>query len=114
MSIPRWITCDQGAADALRHRLDCPVMAIPDPAEALRSLLQSPTGIVVLPGNSRDYALIATVRSSGGAKPPSQNHAAQPQREPRQIATGFLGLVDELVWEEEEAPKPSWWRKLID
>ncbi|MGE0406385.1 MAG: hypothetical protein AB7O65_08800 [Candidatus Korobacteraceae bacterium] len=70
--------------------------------------------VAVLPSGSEASLLVATIRRTGAASSPAMRSvAADKASEPRMVATGFLGLVDELVWEDEEKPEPkSWWRKL--
>jgi hypothetical protein len=113
----RWIVSDGKTVAEINRRLNCAAQTISEPAEALRLLLQSSSSLALLPCTCADHAIVATIRRSGVLPAHSGDAAStiQHQREPRQVATGFLGLVDELVWEEEEAgPKPAWWRKLID
>ncbi len=117
--MPRWIASDQNTAANLKRRFGCDAVSGPsvsEPADALRQLLQSRNGIAVLPSPLAGRAVIASFRASHCLPTDSGQGAIPSGREPRQIATGFLGLVDELVWEdqEEEAPKRTWWRKLID
>jgi hypothetical protein len=113
----RWIVSDGNTVEEVNRRLNCAAETISQPAEALRLLLQSSSSLALLPCASADHAIVATIRKAGVLPAHSGDDASMVQHphEPRQVATGFLGLVDELVWEEEEvAAKPPWWRKLID
>jgi hypothetical protein len=112
----RWITSDQQATTTLLQRFGSSTFtaeAIPEPHEALRCLLQSRHSMALLPCESDQHRLVASIHSFRPASAPSASDSAE-RREPRQVATGFLGLVDELVWEEDEAPRRTWWQKLID
>jgi hypothetical protein len=112
----RWIAFDQDSANKLSLCFGSAAdieQRMSEPDKAFQALLQTRNSIVLLPSDSAKYSLVAKIRIVGDspAAPPSDSLPSQ--REPRQIATGFLGLVDEMVWEE-ETPKRSWWQRLLD
>jgi hypothetical protein len=104
--MPRWIVFDQDTASKLRSRLpQASVFEAPGRA-ALEYALDSPKSVVtVLPATPGNIAAVAVFR-------PERTPAASPEKPSRVRATGFLGLNDESVFEEEQVPeKGKWWQR---
>lgn len=105
--MPRWIVFDEDTASKLRSRLpQASVFEAPGRA-ALEYALDSPKSVVtVLPSTHGNGSAVAVFR-------PGRTLAAQPAKLSRVRATGFLGLSDESVFEEEQVPeKKKWWQRL--
>ncbi|HLW54915.1 MAG TPA: hypothetical protein VKW06_18915 [Candidatus Angelobacter sp.] len=103
----RWITFDENTALELRSRIQSGSVFEAPGRNALEYALASSGNVVaVLSARVKNHcALAAFLRAP--AEP------ALPYR-PRAIrATGFLGLGDEAIYEEEEPQRPkSWWRRI--
>ncbi len=73
--------------------------------------------LVLMPGSSREELLVVEVR-----RPISQRStpsAPQGSRHAGDVpvayeATGFLGLIDEPIFEDQPQSKKKWWRRLLD
>jgi hypothetical protein len=103
----RWITFDQNTASELRSRVPWSSVFEAPGRNALECALSSSGSVVaVLDVGVEDQLAVALFR-----RLPMQEDSLL---QPRQIrASGFLGLGDEAVFEEEERPKAkSWWRRL--
>jgi hypothetical protein len=103
----RWITFDGTTTSEIRSRVPLAAVFEAPGRSALEYALSSSGSVVaVLDVRIENRHAVALFR-----RVPAQN--ANPLK-PRQIrASGFLGLGDEAVFEEEENPKPkSWWRRL--
>ena len=62
-------------------------------------------GVVLLPSPGSGQVIVACIRRARAA--------TVPPRTPVYEATGFLGLSDEAVSEDNPAPPKKWWRKLL-
>jgi hypothetical protein len=103
----RWITFDHETSYELLARL--PSAAVVESLElgVLERALQSPSAIVILPVSDPNKTAIAVFRKKMSI---TSDFAAKPVNI---RPGGFLGLSDELVFEEEEpSAKKGWWRRL--
>lgn len=82
--------------------------AVESAADPQGSAFAQPSAVLVLPGHDDDHALIATIRT-GRAR--DAQEIAGGRRLAAYEATGFLGLEDSVVYEDEQ-PKP-WWKRLF-
>lgn len=97
----RFVTTEADAALVSGDRREVETAADP-----VRSALAQPSAVIVAPARDEAQALVVTVRNSRAR----QAQEVAPERNVREFeATGFLGLQDEAVYEEEQ-PK-SWWRR---
>ena len=72
------------------------------------SAFAQPSAVLLLPGNDDQHALIATIRKGRSLQ---AEELASGRRPTTYEATGFLGLEDTVVYEEEQL-KP-WWKRLF-
>ena len=102
--MPRWIVFDQVTASELRSRLpQAAVFEAPGRA-ALEYALDNPRSVVtVLPPAPGNRSAIAVFR-------PGRTQTSQPAKASPVRATGFLGLNDASVLEEEAPEKKKWWQ----
>jgi hypothetical protein len=109
--VPRWIVFDQVTASALRSC--CPQAAVfeaPGRAAVEYALDTPKTLVALLPSAPGEPPVLAVFR-------PSRPQAAPPARAVPVRATGFLGLNDAPVLDEDEggaeqvAQKRRWWRR---
>jgi hypothetical protein len=70
------------------------------------ALAAEKSALLILPTDSTDVLLLEVRRNSSG----------RPERlAPVTFeATGFLGLIDEPVFDEEPKPRKKWWQRLLD
>jgi len=100
--MPRYI-----AAESDAQVLAATGQAVESAADPLGSAFAQPSAVLVLPGNDENV-LIATIRT-GRAR--DAQEIAGGRRLAAYEATGFLGLEDSVVYEDEQ-PKP-WWKRLF-
>jgi hypothetical protein len=103
MKMTRWITFHPNTAEALRGRVP-PQSVFEFPGRNVREYALSSSGsLVTLLKGDENQCVIAVFRHTQSHEAPA---AAKP---PAVRAGGILGLVDEAVFEEEEAPTPKNW-----
>ena len=100
--MPRYI-----AAESDAQVLAATGRAVEFAADPLGSAFAQPSAVLVLPDNNED-ALIATIRTGRAL---DAQEIAGGRRLAAYEATGFLGLEDSVVYEDEQ-PKP-WWKRLF-
>jgi len=100
--MPRYIATESDA-----QVLAATGRAVESAADPLGSAFAQPSAVLVLPGNDENV-LIATIRT-GRAR--DAQEIAGGRRLAAYEATGFLGLEDSVVYEDEQ-PKP-WWKRLF-
>ena len=132
-----WIALDETTRLALRDALGAQGTVSMRSGSALKAALDSGQDCaVVLPGEGENTArLVSIKRQSRPVDAPPEPVAAEPVgAEARELAfdyvspekmekspahneaTGFLGLSDEVVYDDEPAPpaKKAWWKKLVE
>lgn len=106
----RYIAFDKSTAQAICRNLH--LLTICDSeGDPLQSALhsKSPLSLLAMPADTPNRVLIATFR-----RPQS---AAAPANSPDPIgfeASGFLGLSDGPVYQEEPEGGKNWWRKILE
>jgi hypothetical protein len=95
---------DENDAESLANQ----GLAIEIAADPTRSALAQPSAVLVMPARDDDHALIATIRSADARR---AAEIAGSRKVAAYEATGFLGLDDTPVYEEEQ-PRP-WWKRLF-
>ena len=112
--MPRWISFDDASATALRgHAIETEaVWADLDP---VTEVLRTQAAVLVLPSQHGDV-LVARFRRA--AQPTDAGFDVARWSDDNAVgytAGGMLGLLDEPVYEEEEAPaKKKWWKRIIE
>src|SRR5512146_2755934 len=100
----RWIAFDTVSAAAIGAAAQtAPELHHGDALSA--ALASNRPAVVVTPSNAPGRALVLQVRRPPGAD------------ELRPIGyeiTGFLGLVDQPIFEEAPTPPKKWWQKILD
>lgn len=94
----RWIAFDQATYDALGTHLPAPATAAPGEGFPLDAALAAAPALALLPGPQPDEVLYVEIRRPGAAE-------SEPEAAHSYVAGGFLGLIDEPVYEEELPPK---------
>jgi hypothetical protein len=110
--MPRWIAFDQQTSSLLRSRLAQGATIETFGLGPLDYALAKPGAVVtLLPSSGGAHVGIAVFR-----RPRKRNSAASVLPKPGSTrATGFLGLSDESVIEEEPVQqKKGWWRRFWD
>ena len=117
--MPRWITFDQQTYSAVSSRLPHEaVFEIPGRTALEYALTNNQPVVAVLPSASGDGVSIATFRRpampavSMSARPAVSAPASRSAANSR--PSGFLGLNDEPVYEEEPQEKKSRWKRFWD
>ncbi len=99
----RWIAFDGQSATALAAAQISPELH--DSGDALGVALSSPTSsLVLMPASTPGHALVLQIR-----------HVPLPKSEPevQYEATGFLGLTDAPIYEDDQPASPKkWWQKI--
>lgn len=103
----RWIAFDRQSAAAVFASARI-TAELHDAGDALGAALASDKdNVVLMPSREPARALVAQIRRAPVA--------ADDQRPPVAYeAAGFLGLIDEPVYDEEPAKPKKWWRKILD
>jgi hypothetical protein len=101
--MPRYI-----ASEADAHSLAANGHPVEVAADPERSAFALPSAVLVLPGSNDEHAIIATIRTGRARR---AEEIAGERRLASYEATGFLGLDDSVVYED-ELPKP-WWKRLF-
>ena len=127
--MPQWSTFDEGTCSALRAKMPAEtVVELPSTSAMEHVLQRHDSAVAVLPVDGSGQAGLAVFRWNrvpAPATPPAPVHPqdfsapepaplAKVRRPSREIrATGFLGLSDEPVYEDEEPSqeKKSWWKR---
>ena len=127
--MPQWTTFDEETCSALRAKLPGEtILELPATPAMEHALQRGDSAVAVLPVRGLGQAGIAVFRWNRipAAAPPASEQpddlpAPIPQAETRRPskeirATGFLGLTDESVYEDEEESqeKKSWWKRFWD
>lgn len=105
--MPRWIVFDQATGSVLRSRLPRAAVFEAPGRAALEYALDTPKSLVaLLPRQPGDQPVITVFR-------PQRRQLVPPATTFAVRATGFLGLNDALVLEEEEEVpnKRRWWQR---
>ena len=115
----RWVTFDGQSAAHLRATTNHTVEERTQ-GDALTAALACDDAVALLPGGGSDNdALLITVHRCEHAQQPEALAPGEVARwsDPSAksyAAGGFLGLLDEPVYEDEQPQKPkSWWKKVI-
>ena len=95
----RWVGFDEDTTAMLAQQTG--VAAEFQRGDALRAAIRGRNNSVVLLPGEAGQALLITVM-----------HMV-PDRPMEYVATGFLGLMDEPVYDEEPQPPKKWWQKLL-
>lgn len=127
--MPQWATFDEETCSALQAKLPAEPIVKLSSSSAMEHVLQShDSAVAVLPVHGLGQAGLAVFRWNRvpvPVTPPAPVHQQDPsvhepapvadvRRPSREIrATGFLGLSDESVYEDEEQSqeKKSWWKR---
>lgn len=111
--MPQWTTFDEETFSALHSRLpEESVIEQPDCSALDYALSCRQTLVAVLPCRGFGQAGLAVLRWN--AVPDAPNRAALtpvPTPVGRSRTSGFLGLSDEPIFEDEEDQKKSWWKR---
>ena len=103
----RFIAFDEETANVVAERFQMPVDHRPG-TDAFDSALQSlsSTTLLLLPGAGGNEVLVAKIQRNLPAA------VTESQKTMSYQATGFLGLIDEPVYEP-DTPK-KWWQRILD
>ena len=116
----RWVTFDDRTAAALASTVASGTAEIRD-GDALETALEMGDCTLILPADVPGQVLFVQMRMT--VTPAASNHAADrlesgavDATEPCEMfeASGFLGLSDSAVYEDEPAAPKKWWRKLLE
>lgn len=84
------------------------------------ALASSKPAVVLLPGETSEEIVVVELRptpmATGAEPPPPRQESSQPNLADEPVAyeaSGFLGLSDEPVFEQEPVKK-KWWQRLLD
>jgi hypothetical protein len=99
----QWIAFDHNTARVLATRSESREATVLRSGQALDSALELDASVALLPAKDGAVFLLAIAKPSA--------HSPRP---PERVATGFLGLLDELVYEEPPEPPRKWWQKLLE
>lgn len=105
----RWAVFDDKSAAAVAIAAHVDPVISPGADYLVEALSWERESVLVIPSHLPAQALVAHFRRPDPPPPP-------PRKEPavRYQATGFLGLTDEPVYEDEPAPpKKKWWRRVF-
>ncbi len=102
----RWITFDGQSAAALAAAQILPELHDSGDARGVALSSSSSGSLVLMPASTPGQVLVLQVR-----------HVPPPKGEPevQYEATGFLGLMDAPVYEDDQPAKPRrWWQRIWD
>lgn len=103
----RWIAFDNHTAEILRRGLSEDARISLTTGSPVGMAIAEAPSVLVMPGDSAVKAVLAYIEKRAPKIERDDSMSYQ--------ATGFLGLVDEPVYDDEPKPqKKSWWKKLID
>src|SRR5690242_1686127 len=109
--MPQWTALDEETSSALRSRLpEESVVEQPSSSALDYALNRNQTVVAVLPCRGFGQAGLAVIRWNSIPVIPPPAPAPAPTLSGKTRASGFLGLSDEPVFEEEDEKK-SWWKK---
>lgn len=101
----RWIAFDEESTAAVAAQTQAAVSF--QRGDALDAALAGDKpALVILPDPAGDVLLLQVRRNSPSVLPNSDPVGYE--------ATGFLGLIDEPVFEDELKPKKKWWQRFFD
>ncbi len=120
----RWIAFDENTAASIAEKTGDQAGIVKSDVDALGLALRSSQASVVVvpartpPTETEQVLMLKMERKSRPEKPapPAAKQAARESvSEPvGYVATGFLGLNDEPVFEEDDPPRPKkWWQKIL-
>ena len=116
----RWVTFDDQTAAALASTVASGTAEIRD-GDALETALEMGDCSLILPADGPGQVLFLQMRMNirlqpwKGTVPPVEADAGTEGESSEQYeATGFLGLTDSAVYEDQPAPPKKWWQKLLD
>ena len=116
----RWVTFDDQTAAALASTVASGTAEIRD-GDALETALEMGDCSLILPADSPGQVLFLQMRmniplqaSNATAAPVEVDTGSQSDSSGQYEATGFLGLTDSPVYEDQPAPPKKWWKKLLD
>ena len=111
----RWITFDDQTAAALASTVASGTAEIRD-GDALETALEMGDCTLLLPAPPPGQVLFLQMRTVVRivAPPPDTHVATEPEPSTQFEATGFLGLSDSPVYEDEAPAPKKWWQKLLD
>ncbi len=84
------------------------------------ALASSKPAVVLVPGDSSDEVIVVELRPNPAIRSalfPSRQEVSQTDSAESPVgleASGFLGLSDAPVFEQEETGKKTWWKRLLD
>jgi hypothetical protein len=115
-----WVTFDDQTAAALASTVASGTAEIRD-GDALETALEMGDCTLLLPASTPGQVLFLQMRTvvrivapTPSASPLNTPVTTEPEPSTQFEATGFLGLSDSPVYED-EAPAPKrWWQKLLD
>jgi len=103
---PRWITFDSETSCALQARIAPERIVEFSNQRPLEYVLERPSTVVaMLPASEPNQSALAIFRWNSAPLP-----ANEPENPPHMQVAGFLGLTDELVFEDDPQEKKGWWR----
>ena len=102
-----WVTFDQETSSTLRSRLPNETIFQRPGHSMMEYLLEDRQAVVaVLPSSGSNQAAVAVFRWNRIPAPPEEPVIPAGKR-----AGGFLGLIDEPLFDDEQEKK-SWWKRL--
>ena len=103
-----WVTFDQETSSALRSQLPNETIFQRPGNSIMEYLLEDREAVVaVLPSSGNNQAAVAVFRRNRMPVLPEEPVIPAGKR-----AGGFLGLIDEPLFDDEEQAKKSWWKRL--
>ncbi|PYP85542.1 MAG: hypothetical protein DMG65_20655 [Candidatus Angelobacter sp. Gp1-AA117] len=106
--MPHWVTFDQETSTALRSQLPNQTIFQRPGNNMMEYLLEDREAIVaVLPSSRHNQVAVAVFRWNRIPDPPEGPVIPAGKR-----AGGFLGLIDESLFDDEAQKKKSWWQRL--
>lgn len=116
----RWVTFDDQTAAALASTVASGTAEIRD-GDALETALEMGDCSLILPADDPGQVLFLQMRmnirlqaSNRTAAPVEAGAVTQGDSSQQYEATGFLGLTDSPLYEDQPAPPKQWWQKLLD
>lgn len=115
----QWFAADDRVAAQLAGKIEQGDTANACPDDMLDAALRSDRdAVAVLRGRRTGESVIVTIHKQALPPPdvvdlPGSTDVAESPKMSR--TSGFLGLTDELIYEEEEVPTPKkkWWKKVF-
>ncbi len=110
----RWIAFDSASANALARRIGNEAVIADSSTDPIQAVSPGGHAIALLPSTFPDQLLVATIYRRGMAPAGATARPVPHNPGVKYVASGFLGLEDAVVLEEEPARRRSWWQKLWD